>query len=173
MVALYLLCRIPPTSKDGGEGGFLMEGQAGIRTLIVEASVATRRLLRKRLEVMGCSIVGETGNLKVGLEMFRQLHPLIVTLDVTISQVEGFTTEDLFKSIRAEKPGVGIILISGGARSLSAMKYIAQGAIEYQEKPFVNFDRIRDKLDYLYPQMMARRGSRAPATQSILRNQPI
>jgi two-component system, chemotaxis family, chemotaxis protein CheY len=173
MVAPYLLHRISPTSKDGGEGGFLMEGQAGIRTLIVEASVPTRRLLRKRLEVMGCTIVGETGNQKVGLEIFRQLHPLIVTLDVTIPQVDGFTTEELFKIIRAEKPSVGIILISAGARSLTAMKYISQGAIEYQEKPFVNFDRIREKLDYLYPHMMARRGSRAPASQSMLRNQPI
>ncbi len=141
--------------------------------MVIEASVLTRRLLRKRLEVMGCTIVGETGNLKVGLEMFRQLQPQIVTLDVTIPQVDGFTTEQLFKIIRAEKPNVGIILISGGSKSITAMKYIAQGAIEYQEQPFVNFDRIRDKLDFLYPHMMARRGSRVPASQSMLRQPPI
>jgi two-component system chemotaxis response regulator CheY len=150
-----------------------MEGQTGIRTLIVEGSVPTRRLLRKRLEVMGCTIVGETGNPKVGLDLFRQLHPQIVTLDVIMPQSDGFTTEELFKIIRAEKPNVGIILISASSRSVTAMKYISQGAIEYQEKPFVNFDRIRDKLDFLYPQIMARRGSRAPASQSMLRNQPI
>jgi hypothetical protein len=49
------------------------------------------------------------------------------------------------------------------------MNYLTNGAIAYLEKPFVNFDQLRDKLDALYPQMTSRRGSRTPSLSSLSR----
>ena len=142
-----------------------MDSQTGVRTLIVEASELTRRSLRARLEVIGCAVVGEAENQKIGVDLFRKLRPQIVTLDASMPQIDGFTTEQLFKIMRTENPNVSIILISSGPKPLTATKYIAQGAIEYQEKPFVNFDRIRDKLGFLYPHLALRRDSRMPASR--------
>jgi CheY-like chemotaxis protein len=82
-------------------------------------------------------------------------------------QIDAFTTEQLFKIMRLEDPTVSIILISADPKPLTATKYIAQGAVEYQEKPFVNFDRIRDKLDFLYPHLIARRASGALASAGM------
>jgi two-component system chemotaxis response regulator CheY len=146
-----------------------METQTGIKTLIVEDSMPTRRMLRARLETLGCTIVGEAENPTQGLKLFRELEPQIVTLDLIMPQVDDLNTEGLFKIIREEKPETSVIVISSSSKALTAVNYISHGAIAYLEKPFVNFDQLRDKLDFLYPQMSSRRGTRAPASSSMLR----
>jgi DNA-binding NarL/FixJ family response regulator len=153
--------------KEGLKGIF-MQAQTGIKTLIVEDSLPTRRMLRARLETLGCSIVGEAENPTQGLKLFRDLDPLIVTLDLVMPQVDDLTTESLFKIIRAEKPAASVIVISSSSKAITAMNYLSNGAIAYLEKPFVNFDQLREKLDSLYPQMTSQRGSRAPASSSLL-----
>ena len=145
-----------------------METHTGIKTLIVEDSMPTRRMLRARLETLGCTIVGEAENPTQGLKLFRELDPQIVTLDIVMAQVDDLNTERLFKIIREEKPGVSVIVISSSSKAMTAMTYLAHGAIAYLEKPFVNFDQLRDKLDSLYPHMTSQRGSRAPASSSLL-----
>jgi two-component system chemotaxis response regulator CheY len=137
-----------------------MGSQTGIKTLIVEDSMPTRRLLRARLEILGCQIVGEAENASQGLQLFRDLNPQIVTLDIVMPQVDELTTEKLFKTIREEKPDTSVIVISSSSKQTSAASYISLGAIAYLEKPFVNFDQLRERLDYLYPQMTSQRGSR-------------
>jgi two-component system chemotaxis response regulator CheY len=145
-----------------------MEAQIGIKTLIVEDSMPTRRMLRARLETLGCTIVGEAENPTQGLKLFRELDPQIVTLDLIMPQVDDLNTERLFNIIRKEKPGTSVIVISSSSKAMTAMGYLSHGAIAYLEKPFVNFDQLRDKLDSLYPEMTSRRGLRAPASSSLL-----
>jgi DNA-binding NtrC family response regulator len=140
-----------------------METQPGIKTLIVEDSMPTRRMLRARLESVGCTIVGEADNPNQGLKLFRDLDPQIVTLDLIMPH-DDLNTEGLSKIIREEKPGTSVIVISSIPRSplgassevMTAMSYLSQGAIAYLEKPFVNFDQLRDRLHFLYPQMTSR-----------------
>ncbi len=145
-----------------------MQNQAGLRTLIVEDSMPTRRMLRARLESLGCIIVGEAENPTQGLKLFRELDPQIITLDLIMPQVDDFNTERLFKVIREEKPDTSVIVISSSSKALTAINYISQGAIAYLEKPFVNFDQLRDKLELLYPQNRAG-GNRTPSASSAAR----
>jgi CheY-like chemotaxis protein len=107
--------------------------------------------------------------------LFRELDPDIVTLDLIMPQLDDLNADGLFKIIRREKPATSVIVISSMPRQrlvdrrtlgneerqhsddpsegLSALHYLSQGAIAYLEKPFVNFDQLRDKLEVLYPQM--------------------
>ena len=135
----------------------------GVRTLIVEDSMPTRRMLRARLESLGCTIVGEAENPSRGLALFRELSPAIVTLDLIMPQVDEMDTEGLFKIIREEKPDTSVIVISSSSKALSSIPYLEKGAVAYLEKPFVNFDQLRDKLDFLYPELSARRSPSASA----------
>ena len=134
-----------------------MNNENGIRTLIVEDSIPTRRMLRARLETLGCIVVGEAENPTQGLKLFRELDPQLITLDLIMPQVDELNTERLFKMVREEKPETSVIVISSSSKALTAMNYISQGAIAYLEKPFVNFDQLRDKLEYLYPQSAGQR----------------
>jgi two-component system chemotaxis response regulator CheY len=145
-----------------------MEALSGIKTLIVEDSMPTRRMLRARLETLGCTIVAEAENATQGLKLFRDLAPQIVTLDLVMPQLDDLNTEGLFKIIRAESPGTSVIVISSSSKAVTAINYLSQGAIAYLEKPFVNFDQLREKLDSLFPQMTSRRGTRAATSSSLL-----
>ncbi len=145
-----------------------MEAKIGIKTLIVEDSLPTRRMLRARLETLGCVIVGEAENSTQGLKLFRDLDPEIITLDLAMPQVEELTTESLFKIIREEKPAASVIVISSSSKAIAAMNYLSHGAIAYLEKPFVNFDQLREKLDALYPEMTSQRGPRIASSSSLL-----
>jgi two-component system chemotaxis response regulator CheY len=146
-----------------------MDKQMGLKTLIVEDSLPTRRMLRARLESLGCNIVAEAENPSQGLKLFRDLDPQIITLDLVMPQIDDLNTEGLFKIIRAEKPSASIIVISSSSKATTAVGYLSQGAIAYLEKPFVNFDQLRAKLDSLYPHMSSERGSRAPVLSSLTR----
>jgi DNA-binding NtrC family response regulator len=83
-------------------------------------------------------------------------------------QLDDLNTEGLFKIIRAESPGTSVIVISSSSKAVTAINYLSQGAIAYLEKPFVNFDQLREKLDSLFPQMTSRRGTRAATSSSLL-----
>jgi two-component system chemotaxis response regulator CheY len=146
-----------------------MDSQIGIKTLIVEDSIPTRRMLRARMETLGCTIVGEAENPTQGLKLFRELEPQVVTLDLIMPQVDEFNTEQLFKIIRDEKPDASVIVISSSSKAMTAAAYISQGAVAYLEKPFVNFDQLREKLDSLYPEMTARRNTRSTPSPSLFR----
>ena len=146
-----------------------MKNENGIKTLIVEDSIPTRRMLRARLETLGCTVVGEAENPTQGLKLFRELDPQLITLDLIMPQVDDLNTERLFKIIREEKPETSVIVISSSSKALTAMNYISQGAIAYLEKPFVNFDQLRDKLEYLYPQGGSSRDPRAAGVSGAAR----
>src|SRR6202035_1675844 len=108
-----------------------MDIQNGIKTLIVEDSMPTRRMLRARLETLGCSIVGEAENPTQGLKLFRELDPQIITLDLIMPQVDDLNTEKLFKIIREEKPETSVIVISSSSKAMTAAGYISKGATAY------------------------------------------
>jgi CheY-like chemotaxis protein len=137
----------------------------GIKTLIVEDSMPTRRMLRARLETLGCWIAGEAENPSQGLKLFRELGPAIVTLDLIMPQVDEMDTEGLFKIIRAERPDTSVIVISSSSKAVSSIPFLEKGAVAYLEKPFVNFDQLREKLDSLYPELSAHRGGSSAAMQ--------
>ncbi len=128
----------------------------------------TRRMLRARMETLGCIIVGEAENPSQALKLFRALDPQIITLDLVMPQFDDLDTAGLFKIIREEKPSASVIVISSSSKALTAVSYLTNGAIAYLEKPFVNFDQLREKLDSLYPHMSSLRGMRASAPSSLL-----
>jgi two-component system chemotaxis response regulator CheY len=122
-----------------------------VETLIVDDSESFRGLLRKRLEKIGCVIIGEAGNAKQGLESFRLLKPKLVTLDIMMPDEPDFTCKELFATIRKERPDTSIVVISMSSKGPLASQFMSHGAVGYLEKSFMNFDELRRKLAVIYP----------------------
>ena len=127
-----------------------------IRTLIVEDSAPTRKILGSRMQGLGCKIVGEAEDPAAGLRAFHELDPQLVTLDLIMPQVDGMSSEDLFRTIRKEKPETAVIVISSRHKMAAAPSFLAQGALAYIEKPFLNFDHLQEKLEFVFPQLKQR-----------------
>ncbi len=77
-----------------------------------------------------------------GFEMFLQLRPRIVLLDLIMPGVSGL---DVLKRMIASDPGSNVIMISGHYSAESAMEAIQQGACDYLTKP-LDFRRLRHRI---------------------------
>lgn len=61
------------------------------RILIVEDSTMMRRVIAKVLKEAGHEIVGEAGSGAEALELYPQLQPDLVTMDITMRGMDGIT----------------------------------------------------------------------------------
>lgn len=60
------------------------------QVLIVDDSSMMRKLITRTLCSKGCDIVGEASNGFDALEMYKQLNPDLVTMDITMRGMDGF-----------------------------------------------------------------------------------
>ena len=61
------------------------------QVLIVDDSSMMRKLITKTLTTTGCDIVGEASNGVDALELYKELSPDLVTMDITMRGMDGFT----------------------------------------------------------------------------------
>lgn len=61
------------------------------QVLIVDDSSMMRKLISKTLCSNGCDIVGEASNGFEALELYKTLNPDLVTMDITMRGMDGFT----------------------------------------------------------------------------------
>jgi two-component system, chemotaxis family, chemotaxis protein CheY len=124
-----------------------------VRTLLVEDSVPIRALLRRRLEGLGCDVVGEAGTAEEGLELFRNLSPDLITLDLIMPDTNQMDGKQLFRTIRKESPEAVVIVISARPKSVEAAAFLREGALVYVEKPFVSLANLSKPLTRVFPEL--------------------
>ena len=61
------------------------------QVLIVDDSSMMRKLITRTLTSIECDIVGEASNGAEALELYKELKPDLVTMDITMRGMDGFT----------------------------------------------------------------------------------
>ena len=102
--------------------------------LIVDDSRTSRRFLKDILERAGYNVVGEAINGQEGFDQYVKLEPDIVTMDITMPQVDGFES---LKLIRKFNPNAKVIMITAAGHKEKMMEAVKFGAIEFITKPFM------------------------------------
>lgn len=125
-----------------------------VRVLIVEDEPVTRQVLRRRLERIGCRVVGAVATAAEALELFRKLHPDLVTLDIQMPEIGGVDALELFKRVQAEDPKCEVVVISGTAFPSYREKFVKAGVLGYFAKP-LNFDQLAIELRAFFPELKA------------------
>ncbi len=104
-----------------------------IRVMIVDDSSIIRQTIRKFISGLNVEIVGIAENGKVALELFRKTNPDIVTLDITMPEMDGLTLLETMMKINKNVKVMILTAISDKSTGLKAMK---MGAKSYVTKPF-------------------------------------
>ena len=65
-----------------------------VRFLVVDDAIFMRTVLKKMLTDANFTVVGEAGNGLQAIEMAQQLQPDIVTLDITMPEMDGIQAID-------------------------------------------------------------------------------
>jgi len=63
----------------------------GKRILVVDDSSIMRKMVIKTLKAGGHTIVGEAKSGKEAIELYLSLKPDVVTMDITMREMDGFT----------------------------------------------------------------------------------
>ena len=101
----------------------------GKSILVVDDSSIMRKMVKKTLESAGHTVAGEAKNGREAVQMYESLTPDVVTMDITMREMDGFTAaKEILKSDNKAK----IIFLSNldeqkykqDAESLGALGYV-------------------------------------------------
>lgn len=112
--------------------------------LIVDDSALIRKVLRNLLTQNGYLVVGEAVNGGDAIIEYRRLHPDIVTMDVTMPNVDGVSA---LKSILREYNDANIVMITASGQKQKIMESLKSGARGFICKPFNEEDVLKTLED--------------------------
>ncbi|MCX7842687.1 MAG: response regulator [Clostridia bacterium] len=102
--------------------------------VVVDDAVFMRTLLKKMIEeVENYTVVGEGSNGFEAIEQARQKQPDILTLDITMPEMDGIKA---VKEILKVSPNTKIIMVSAMGQQSMVIEAIKQGAKDFVVKPF-------------------------------------
>jgi two-component system chemotaxis response regulator CheY len=104
-----------------------------LRLMIVDDSNVIRRRIERCQEQASLEVVGLASNGVEAVEVFRRTDPDIVTMDITMPQMDGI---ECVERLVAIKPGVLILVVSALADKATAVEAMEKGANGFLSKPF-------------------------------------
>lgn len=114
--------------------------------LIVDDSEIIREAIEEWVKPLQLNIIGQAGNGREALELFNINLPDMVTLDITMPEMDGLSALDAMLKIN---PKAKIIIISALAAKEVALTAIKNGAASFLVKPFT-----REELEEVIREVM-------------------
>lgn len=103
------------------------------RILVVDDSTFVRRTLRKIFQAQGLTVIGEAGDGAEAIEKIVELSPDVVTLDIQMPGMDGFTA---LRTISARWPNLPVIVLASSTQNGAgaAFEALSLGAFEFIDK---------------------------------------
>src|ERR1041384_187795 len=107
----------------------------GMKLMIVDDSNIMRRRIERSQNFEELELVGTACNGLEAIEMFRKMDPDVVTMDLTMPQMDGI---ECIENIVKIKPAVRILVIWALAKKAPVLKARKKGATGFLKKPFTD-----------------------------------
>ena len=109
------------------------------KILIVDDSRTSRKFLRTMLEADQHEIIGEAANGLEGIEKYKELHPDITTMDITMPELDGI---EALKQIIEYDSDAKVVMVTAAGQKNKIVEAVKYGAKDFLAKPF-EADQIR------------------------------
>ncbi len=103
------------------------------RILITDDALFMRVTLKKILTENGYEVVGEAANGQEAVDLFQSLKPDVVTMDITMPEMDGL---EALKAIRAIDPAANVVMCTAMGQKNMVVEAIQAGAKDFIVKPF-------------------------------------
>lgn len=103
------------------------------KVLIVDDSRTSRKILKNLLEEEGYEVVGEAVNGDDGYLKYKELHPDLVTMDITMPVTDGIQALQL---IRHFDENAVVVMVTAAGQKEKMIQALKEGAAEFITKPF-------------------------------------
>lgn len=114
----------------------------GKQILICDDAAFMRMMLKDILVKEGYEVVGEAVNGADGVEKYNSLKPDLVTMDITMPEMDGIAA---LKAIRANDASAKVIMCSAMGQQAMVVESIQAGAKDFIVKPFQK-DRVIEAI---------------------------
>lgn len=101
--------------------------------LITDDTAFMRMTLKKVVEKNGFEVIGEAGDGQESIDKYKELQPDLVTMDITMPNVNGITA---IKEILKHDANARIIVCSAMGQKPMVMEALGAGAKDFVVKPF-------------------------------------
>ncbi len=103
------------------------------RVLIADDASFMRQMIREIIEPEGHEVVGEATNGIEAVDLFNELSPDLVTMDIVMPKRSGI---DAVKGIIEQSPDATIVMCSALGQETLVMEALQAGARDFIVKPF-------------------------------------
>jgi len=103
------------------------------RIMIVDDAAFMRVSIRNIVTKNGFEVAGEAENGAVAVQKYAELRPDIVTLDITMPEMNGI---EALKAIRQMDPSATVIMVSALGQEAMVRDAVMSGAKGFVVKPF-------------------------------------
>ncbi|MFN6128915.1 MAG: response regulator [Planctomycetota bacterium] len=103
------------------------------RLLIVDDALIMRMKISEVAKRAGWEVVGQACNGQEALDMYQELKPDLVTMDMVMPDVDGLAA---LEAIRAVSPSARVVMVSAVNQKDKLRRCIELGAIDFIVKPF-------------------------------------
>jgi two-component system, chemotaxis family, chemotaxis protein CheY len=100
--------------------------------LVVDDAAFMRMMIRDILTKEGYTI-HEAVNGRDAVEKFDELHPDLVTMDITMPEMSGL---DALRAIREHDPSARVLMVSAMGQQKMIVEALEAGAMDFLVKPF-------------------------------------
>lgn len=100
--------------------------------LVVDDAAFMRMMIRDILAKEGY-IIHEAVNGRDAVEKYAELHPDLVTMDITMPEMSGL---EALRSIRGSDPAARVLMVSAMGQQKMIVEALESGAMDFLVKPF-------------------------------------
>lgn len=104
-----------------------------MKALVVDDALFMRTMVKQILQKHGLEVIGEGCNGIEAIELYKKFLPDIVTLDITMPEMNGI---DALKEIMKIDSNANIVMISAVGQESYIKECIINGAKHFIVKPF-------------------------------------
>ena len=112
------------------------------RILIVDDAAFMRMMIRDILTKNGYEVVGEAQDGAQAIERFKELKPDLITMDITMPEMDGIVA---LKEIKKIDANAKVIMCSAMGQQAMVIDAIQAGAKDFIVKPF-QADRVIEAI---------------------------
>ena len=112
------------------------------RILVVDDAAFMRMMIKDILSKNGFEVVGEAENGHIAVEKYKELKPDLVTMDITMPELDGIGA---VKEIKKINPAAVIVMCSAMGQQSMVIEAIQAGARDFIVKPF-QADRVVEAI---------------------------